>query len=421
MEKLVVVIMGQNCEKFIGMSLESVKDADDIVYCDGGSTDDTNVIVSNFEQNVQPIFQNYNQEDLGMNGKQRNFYLDYIKENYLGWWCLVLDADEVIDKLDDIRTFINNVPKNQHKILWSVRMRHFIGDLGHEDSTHDIHFVPHRLFKVTEDLFYPEVEHPILQSTESNKLSGQIQSGTIWHLSYISNVFNINKKYKNHTKKSNMHTKDYLRNWYFGHIFGMYPKKQFNILEIPDVILNNFGIDRDEIYFMNRKSIETKHFLMVNEWYKKFKPKSVLDLGCGVGHYGYVFQEFFGCTYLGIDKSEWATKNSPYDINIEVSDITKFNNKTIHNDTWDLILCIDILEHVDEDKLDNVLKSIYNKANSFIFSIPFEGNPNLHADPTHKIKRSKDWWLSKLTKYFKITDSPSNWMYNNQILIGESK
>jgi len=39
MNKLVVCIMGQDCENFIGMCLDSVKDADSIVYCDGGSID----------------------------------------------------------------------------------------------------------------------------------------------------------------------------------------------------------------------------------------------------------------------------------------------------------------------------------------------------------------------------------------------
>src|SRR3990167_6893906 len=40
-QKLIVVIMGQNCEKFLPMCLESVKQADGIVYCDGGSKDKT--------------------------------------------------------------------------------------------------------------------------------------------------------------------------------------------------------------------------------------------------------------------------------------------------------------------------------------------------------------------------------------------
>jgi len=49
MNKLVVTIMGQNCEKFIGMCLDSVKDADAIVYCDGGSIkDETLLAVDNF-------------------------------------------------------------------------------------------------------------------------------------------------------------------------------------------------------------------------------------------------------------------------------------------------------------------------------------------------------------------------------------
>ena len=34
-EKLVCVIMGQDCEKFIEMSLDGVKESDEIIYCDG--------------------------------------------------------------------------------------------------------------------------------------------------------------------------------------------------------------------------------------------------------------------------------------------------------------------------------------------------------------------------------------------------
>ena len=72
--KIVTVIMGQNCEKFIGMCLESVKDSDAIVYCDGGSDDRTMEIASRFsakyDMGVVRIIQNeYDQGDLGMNGK----------------------------------------------------------------------------------------------------------------------------------------------------------------------------------------------------------------------------------------------------------------------------------------------------------------------------------------------------------------
>ena len=125
--------MGQNCEKFIGMCLESVKDADAIVYCDGGSTDKTLNILTSWdfstltkEKNKIIIENKWNSEDKAMNGKQRNFYLKYLKENYPNDWCLCLDADEVVENLSKIKEFIQLANEG----IYSVKMRHFIGNLG---------------------------------------------------------------------------------------------------------------------------------------------------------------------------------------------------------------------------------------------------------------------------------------------------
>ncbi len=165
-EKLVCVIMGQNCGRFIGMCLESVKESDAIVYCDGGSKDKTLNIVGEychgFEMPDNIIQNEYNQKDKGMNGKQRQFYLDYLKKNYKDWWCLALDADEVVEDLQKIKDFINVLPKENHDVLFSIKMRHFIGNLGQEDATQPIHFVPNRLFKIRDNLEYPLCEHPVL-------------------------------------------------------------------------------------------------------------------------------------------------------------------------------------------------------------------------------------------------------------------
>ena len=69
-EKLIVCIMGQNCEKFIGMCIESVKDADEVVFCDGGSTDSTREYLIHQLHTKKPvtiIMNEYNQKDPKMN------------------------------------------------------------------------------------------------------------------------------------------------------------------------------------------------------------------------------------------------------------------------------------------------------------------------------------------------------------------
>ena len=245
MEKLVVVIMCQNAEKFIGMCLDSVKDSDAIVVCDGGSTDKTLDIISDFHSRrtidegndtTDLIKNKYDQEDLAMNGKQRNFYLNYLKENHLGDWCLVLDSDEILEDfgIQKIKQSIQGaIP-----MLLSPRIHHFIGDLGHEDNTKDQHFAPNRLFCITNDLTYPEVEHPVLQ--------GKAQSGFVdvhlWHLRECLGIFETNKKWKSNMKKSNIHSETQLRQWQRDMLFGTYPRKRVHYDQLPSTIRSNFEI-----------------------------------------------------------------------------------------------------------------------------------------------------------------------------------
>ena len=93
-QRLVCVIMGQNVERFLPMCLKSVKDADNIVYIDGGSKDKSKEIARKYGE---VIYNRYDQLSKKMNGQQRNVYLNYVKQKYPNDWCLVLDADEVVE------------------------------------------------------------------------------------------------------------------------------------------------------------------------------------------------------------------------------------------------------------------------------------------------------------------------------------
>ena len=62
MIKLVACIMGQNASRTLQMCFESVRNADAIVYCDGGSTDETFRIIEHMER-----AKNKTKEDVAVN------------------------------------------------------------------------------------------------------------------------------------------------------------------------------------------------------------------------------------------------------------------------------------------------------------------------------------------------------------------
>lgn len=418
MNKLVVCIMGQDCQKTIKMCLESVKDADKIVYCDGGSSEDFWTYFTSItqDQEIDIIHNGYNQEDIQMNGKQRNFYLNHLKENYPDDWVLCLDADEVVEDLEKIKKLIQTAQPG----VYSVKMRHFIGDFGHEDSTRQEHYVPNRLFKIGYADRYPLQEHPVL-IPKNKEMIGTTKCTTIWHLAYIPNLWDFKKRYESHKRKSQIHSKKFLDEWYKAHLFGQYPKSQIALREIPEIILKEFGIDKDEFYFQNR-GVEVKHFLMAKQWLDFFdnqempdysySPK-VIEFGCGFGPYGVAIQNH-DATYEGIEISNYAVRKNPYNLKIRQGDIQTHRP----DDLYDICLCIDVLEHLSEEEVENALDNIKGISEMYIFSIPFIGDPNLEADSTHQTKKPKDWWINKIkSKGFKKLDTPKDWIFKDQTLI----
>ena len=91
-----ILIMGQNCERYLKMCLEAVK-GEDVIYLDGGSTDKSMELARSYGAKI--LENEFKQKDVLMNSKQKNFFLNYLKKNHIGEWVLYLDADEVIDEM----------------------------------------------------------------------------------------------------------------------------------------------------------------------------------------------------------------------------------------------------------------------------------------------------------------------------------
>ena len=418
--KLIVVIMGPGKRQFAEMCLDSVKDADKILYWSNNKGFIFKYSESGFYKNK--IFNNgWDETDPATNGKCRNRYLEHLKKNYPNDWCLVLDEDEVVEDLSKIKEFINQ--KDRKPGIYNVKMRHLIGDLGHEDATKLVHVVPRRLFKISEAKKYPLQSHPVLNvtKTELGETMGACLDTTIWHLGHLPVLYldYILKRYKQHANDSVMHSLVFLNQWKINHLFGHYPSKEINPMELPKQLCDRYEIDKDEFYFQPRKQIEVKHFVMMSEWLKYSKANSILDIGCGFGLFGLAGKMINeNLKYKGVEISKYVGDNW----NTNIGDLINEDIKNVSiNEPFDLVLFIDILEHLSYEDLDIVLKKEQNKDSKFIFSIPFLGDPNLDADSTHIIKEDKEWWIGKLSKYFAIREAPKDWLFSNQLLIGEKK
>lgn len=116
--KISVLIIGQNAALTLDRCLSSVKAFEEVVYVDGGSTDDSIAIAKKYpnvvvHENKWPGFI-----------PQRNFSLEKATHD----WCFMIDADEAVceDTVQEIYRVVNAGPeKPMYKI---VRTEFYLGE-----------------------------------------------------------------------------------------------------------------------------------------------------------------------------------------------------------------------------------------------------------------------------------------------------
>jgi len=128
---------------------------------------------------------------------------------------------------------------------------------------------------------------------------------------------------------------------------------------------------------------------------QKLKPKILLDYGCGYSD--------LSCYFWN-----WGeTRIYRYDPAIP-------QYKTLYPGKADLVLCTDVLEHIPEDWVDFIIKSIKRKSERVIFSISMRKAraklPNgMNAHITIKPYR---WWRQKIIENFKGLYIMKQWSDN---------
>lgn len=118
--------------------------------------------------------------------------------------------------------------------------------------------------------------------------------------------------------------------------------------------------------------------------------KSILDYGSGKSDFLNTLNKEFPDNKF--DVTQYEPARAEYSHDPQVCDMT---------------VCVDVLEHVEPTKLDNVLQHINDRTNNiFYFKIclvpalsTFEDGSNLHL-----IIEDKEFWLNKLAKHWVVGD-----------------
>ena len=127
-----------------------------------------------------------------------------------------------------------------------------------------------------------------------------------------------------------------------------------------------------------------RHLNKVVQLKRQYECETILDYGCGSGTLG--------------NKLDGVQN---YDPGVPEFDIVP--------EPADLVVCTDVLEHIEPDLLDNVLKHLHiltNKCAFFSIATRYDSS-KLLPDGTnpHKIVQPVAWWAKILTDYFTVEQS----------------
>ena len=117
-------------------------------------------------------------------------------------------------------------------------------------------------------------------------------------------------------------------------------------------------------------------------WY--FKPRKVLDVGCG---HGFLVKELLNLNIeaTGIDFSEYAGTEIPNNFIKADAKHLPFNDKI-----FDVVISSDFFEHLEEKDIDKVYSEMKRVGENVIALISFK------KSESHLTVKPREWWENKL-------------------------
>lgn len=123
-----------------------------------------------------------------------------------------------------------------------------------------------------------------------------------------------------------------------------------------------------------------------------FNPQSTLDAGCAIGMLVEALRTR-GVDAYGFDVSEWAIKQMPEEYARFVKAGSILDSK-IFNRKFDLVTCIEVLEHLDSSEADRAIQNLCGWGDLVIFT----SSPDAYDEPTHFNVQQPGYWAEKFAQ-----------------------
>lgn len=140
--------------------------------------------------------------------------------------------------------------------------------------------------------------------------------------------------------------------------------------------------------------------------YNISRESKCIDLGCGRGSLSNYFEN-----YTGVDVSEYIIaenkkkrKGNFYHLSLDCLD-------SLYSSEFDVAICADVMEHIPEDKIENVLESMSKlSVREFFFGISTRKSVFLDSegDNLHLAVLRPQEWLNYFSKYFTEIESKTS-------------
>ena len=148
-----------------------------------------------------------------------------------------------------------------------------------------------------------------------------------------------------------------------------------------------------------------------------YNPGSVADVGCATGIYLWPFH-INGVETIGFDSADYAVENKVVPT-VQKADITNY----LLTKKYDLAICLEVLEHIENDLGGGVIQNLVNMTDTIIFSAAQPGQkgtghinckPKKHWEMLFKVRGyEKDVQAEKKILDHVTKQDHAEWFKNN--------